>query len=149
MAADSIYTLTHTVAVSGYVYRNSKFLLLKRNKAPLVWAPPGGKLKLHENPREGLQREIWEETGFRVEVLEPVDTWFGELQPHSPILSIDFLVKIRSGKLRLSPEHNQAVWVSLKELEKGFPVPLNCDTGFKLKDFKKAERLIRLLHLNL
>jgi len=50
--------------------------LLKRATKPEVWAPPGGRLEVEEDPKEGLLREIAEETGLKVRIVAPVDTWF-------------------------------------------------------------------------
>ncbi len=135
---------THKVAVIGYVYQNGKFLLLKRNTLPEAWAPPGGRLFPNENPEKGLQREIYEETGLLIEPLQPANIWFGELTQGNPILSIDYLVKIVGGKLRLSAEHSDYVWLSINSLRSGNPVNLNLfPMGFKISDFIHAEKLYR------
>ncbi len=135
---------THRVAVTAYVVKDDKFLLLKRNNEPCIWAPPGGRLEEDENPEEGLKREIKEETNFDIEIIAPVNTWFGEWQG-KPLLSIDYLVRTVGGKLQLSDEHSSATWVSLEELKKGVPIELDPRLGFKLKDFQKAKRLIDIL----
>ncbi len=136
--------LTHRVAVIAYVVRENKFLLLKRNTFPYIWAPPGGRLKRNEPPEEGLKREIREETGLEVEIVAPVNTWFGEWNGR-PLLSIDYLVRIVGGRFRLSEEHSDSVWVSVADLRRGEPVRLDPRLGFHLTDFERADRLIRIL----
>ena len=136
--------LTHRVAVIAYVVREDKFLLLKRNTQPRIWAPPGGRLKRNEPPEEGLKREIREETGLEIEIVAPVNTWFGDWNGQ-PLLSIDYLVRIVGGQFRLSAEHSEAVWVSLADLRRGKPVRLDPRLGFKLQDFELAARLIQIL----
>lgn len=135
---------THRVAVTAYVVKNDKFLLLQRNNEPRIWAPPGGRLEKDENPEEGLKREIKEETNFDIEIVAPVNTWFGQWQGN-PLLSIDYLVRIVGGELRLSKEHSSAAWVSLEELKKGVPIELDPKLGFEIDDFQKAKRLIDIL----
>ena len=136
---------THKVAVIGYVYRAGRFLLLKRRVPPQIWVPPGGRLQIDEAPAAGLQREVWEETGLEIRVLQPANIWFGEWQPGTPLLSIDYLVEITGGTLRLSDEHSAYAWASVAELEQGQPVALDPEVGFKPGDFRHAERLIQCL----
>ncbi len=131
---------THQVAVNAYLLRAEKFLLLKRKTSPFIWAPPGGRLKKDEDPIAGLQREIQEETNLKVEVIAPVNTWFGKWKEHW-LLSIDFLVHYKSGHLRLSAEHSRARWVSMDELRKGKPIKLDDIAGFHLSDFENAWKL--------
>ena len=140
---------THTVAVTGYVYQNGAFLLLKRNVPPKIWAPPGGRLLPNEDPEKGLEREIYEETGLRIKALQPANIWFGELSPGKPLLSIDYLVEVVGGELRLSAEHSDFLWLTLEMLQTGHPVDLNSfPNGFKISDFIHAEKLYRLLFSN-
>jgi len=135
---------THKVAVVAYIVRGEKFLLLKRNNPPRIWAPPGGHLRRDENPIEGLKREIREETNLEIEVVAPVNTWFGEWNGYK-LLSIDYLVRVTGGELRLSAEHTNSIWVSIAELRAGKPVALDPRLGFTLRDFENAKRLIDLL----
>lgn len=135
---------THRVAVNGYVIRDGKFLLLKRNTPPFIWAPPGGRLEKDEEPHSGLKREIMEETHFEIEIVATVGTWFGNWRG-DPLLSIDYLTKIVSGELKLSLEHTDSAWVSLEDLRNGKPVVLDPDIGFTLKDFEQAWKLHLLL----
>ncbi len=135
---------THQVAVNAYLLKGDKFLLLKRKKPPAIWSPPGGRLKMNEDPIAGLQREIKEETNLEVEVIAPVNTWFGEWK-NQWLLSIDFLVYYKTGQFRLSTEHSGSAWVSLEDLRKGEPVKLDSQAGFHLKDFENAWKLNELL----
>ena len=128
---------THRVAVNAYLIRNGKFLLLKRASDPQIWTPPGGRLRKNENPEKGLIREVKEETGLQIEVIEPVNTWFGRWKKNW-VLSIDYLTYAKSNQLTLSKEHHKAQWVTLKELENGYPVKLNNEQGFRLIDFQLA-----------
>lgn len=139
------FNQTHRVAVNAYIFKNGKFLLLKRKTVPCIWSPPGGRLKINENPIEGLKREIKEETNLEIEVLAPVNTWFG-LWKAKPLLSIDYLVKIIGGNFKISSEHTDSVWVDLDELRAGKPVKLREDISFNIKDFENAKRLSELIY---
>ncbi len=136
--------LSHRVAVIAYIVKDHKFLLLKRSTKPFIWAPPGGHLYRDENPEKGLRREIKEETGLDIEIVAPVNTWFGEWNG-SALLSIDYLVKITGGELRLSNEHSAYAWISVEQLREGDPVPLDPRLGFTIEDFENTDRFIRAL----
>jgi len=62
-----------TYATLCFVVRDGQVLLLR--KADGLWGGgkwngPGGKLLLGEDPEEGAAREVWEETGLRVDGLQ-------------------------------------------------------------------------------
>jgi len=135
---------THKVAVNAYLLKNDQFLLLKRVNHPAIWAPPGGRLNPDENPENGLRREIKEETNFDVEIVVPVNTWFGDWNGR-PLLSIDYLAHFKNGELKLSHEHSDAAWVTIDELRRGEPIRLDPQLGFNLADFEKARKLALLL----
>ena len=92
---------THRVAVNAFLIHGNQFLLLKRAKKPLIWGPPGGKLRIDEDPIIGLQRELQEETGLQVQLFQPVTTWFGHFGD-VPLLSIDYLCTSEKSVVRLS-----------------------------------------------
>jgi len=56
--------------VAGAVVREDGRLLAIRRADNGTWELPGGVLELSEAPEEGVVREVWEETGVRVEVDE-------------------------------------------------------------------------------
>lgn len=139
---------THSVAVTGYVYQQGKFLILKRAEPPLIWAPPGGRLIPQEDPRSGVIREVREETGLDVQVLSLVDYWFGEIERRGKLLSLDFLTVSHSQDVVLSEEHTDFTWASLEELAKGYPPLGDAPDSYHLTDFQKvANECRRLMYL--
>lgn len=78
------------------------------------WAFPGGRLRAGEDPEKGVVREVREETGFAVEVVQPVTTrafeWDGE-----PKLGVAYLCRLADGAdpsaVELSDEHRAYRWV--------------------------------------
>ena len=52
-----------------FVKKGNTILMLNREKAPImgVWNGVGGKIEKGESPDDGARREVFEETGIRVE----------------------------------------------------------------------------------
>ncbi len=138
---------THKVAVNAYLLSNDKFLLLKRNTEPFIWAPPGGRLNRDEDPISGLCREVNEETNLDIRVIAPANTWFGFWKNAYFLLSIDYLATLVGGDLQLSSEHQDFAWVTLDELESGDKLQLHHNIGFQVENFRNAKRLSELLNL--
>ncbi len=65
------------VGVGGVVIENGRALLIKRGSEPLLgqWSIPGGTLELGESLKEGVARELLEETGLEVEVLDMIEAF--------------------------------------------------------------------------
>ena len=86
-----------------------------------TWTLPGGKLEPTDNPAEGLMREIAEETGLTpsLPVLTEIARWTTRA---SKKLGIFYRTSVPGTQpaLKLSGEHQRAVWVKPTELE-GFP----------------------------
>ena len=63
------------VGVGGVVIEDERVLLIRRGTEPLKgqWSIPGGTLELGETLMEGAARELKEETGLEVSVLEMIE----------------------------------------------------------------------------
>ncbi len=100
------------------ILKENKILICQRSKEmklPLKWEFPGGKIEKGESKKECLKREIKEELGLDVEVLDPLEM----VVFHYPDFSISlypFLCRIVSGKLKVA-EHAQVKWAFLNELD--------------------------------
>ncbi len=137
---------THRLAVSAFLMCGDHFLLLKRQNAPYLWAPPAGRLHEDENPDDGILREVKEETGLDVDLVGPFDVWYGDFG-RGLYVSIDYLATSRSRDVVLSDEHVGFQWATLKDLRDGHPPLGDREPCFKLSDFEKAwhhyHRLVR------
>jgi 8-oxo-dGTP diphosphatase len=131
---------THQLAANAYLMDGDRFLLLKRNREPFIWAPPGGRLEKNEDPLAGLEREVKEETGLEIEIITPANTWFGKWKGNW-LLSIDYLALKKGGKIRLSEEHTDFRWITFEELERGDSIQLHPGFGFQLSDFRHALKI--------
>ena len=61
------------VGTTGVIFNDKKeILLFKHSYRSHAWSLPGGYLKAHEHPSEGLEREINEESGLVVSMDTPI-----------------------------------------------------------------------------
>jgi 8-oxo-dGTP diphosphatase len=65
------------VGVGGVVIDRGRALLIRRGSEPLrgEWSIPGGTLELGESLERGVARELFEETGLEVRVLELIEVF--------------------------------------------------------------------------
>lgn len=62
------------LGVTGVIFDSHKRILVVRHSYRGDWSLPGGYIKGKEHPKEGLAREIEEETGYIVQVTKLVRT---------------------------------------------------------------------------
>ncbi|MGE5114667.1 MAG: NUDIX hydrolase [Acidobacteriaceae bacterium] len=107
------------VGVGAVVVNGGRALVVRRATEPLKgeWSIPGGMLELGEKLREGIAREVREETGLEVEVGEVLDVFDsifpdseGRMQYHYVL--IDFLCRPVTGELCASSDVSDARWVT-------------------------------------
>ncbi|MDY6777067.1 MAG: NUDIX domain-containing protein [Candidatus Nanohaloarchaea archaeon] len=81
---------------------------------PGIWELPGGRLQPGEEPRNGLAREVREETGLAVTVEEPLTVRHFQRDDGQTITMICFRATPDSSEVSLSGEHTAYDWVPLK-----------------------------------
>lgn len=79
------------------------------------WEFPGGKVEAGENKREALQREIFEELNYSIEIME----WLGrsEVNVGSKIIVMDLYVSMCDPKDLVLREHTNHAWISPEEID--------------------------------
>ena len=110
------------VGVGGVVIRGSRVLLIRRGREPLKgeWSIPGGMLELGENLKDGVKREVLEETGLKVRpqealtVLDRIQKNGKRVQYHYVI--VDYLCRPIGGRLKSGSDVLDARWVEREEL---------------------------------
>jgi ADP-ribose pyrophosphatase YjhB (NUDIX family) len=110
------------VGVGAVIVEGGRALVVRRATEPLKgeWSIPGGMLELGEKLREGIAREVREETGLEVEVGEVLDVFDsifpdrdGRTQYH--FVLVDFLCRLTGGELEASSDVSEAKWVTSAE----------------------------------
>jgi A/G-specific adenine glycosylase len=115
-------TPTHAIAV-GVVFRDDKVLITRRAPEGLLgglWEFPGGKIIRKEDAPAACKREIEEETGLDIEVVEALTT-VKHAYTHFKINMAVFICRYVSGKVRLAGPVAYR-WISIDELDQ-YPFP--------------------------
>lgn len=68
-----------------FILNDHKTLLIKHKKLSR-WLPPGGVIEKHETPDEAALREVFEEVGLKVELLDGKQEHLGDVKViHQPV----------------------------------------------------------------
>ncbi|HVJ04303.1 MAG TPA: NUDIX hydrolase [Candidatus Saccharimonadales bacterium] len=119
-----LYPSLPIVGVGAVILRDGEALIVRRANPPLQgeWSIPGGALDLGEKLRDGVAREVLEETGLVVEVgpvLDVFDSIFpdseGRTQYHYVL--IDYLCHPLAGTLNAASDAAEVRWARPGELE--------------------------------
>ncbi len=119
------------VGVGGVVIHNDRALLIRRGTEPLLgqWSIPGGTLELGETLQQGVARELFEETGVQVKVLELIEVFdriFTEpgasdasekrKGPRFHFVIVDFLCEWISGEAKAASDVTDVAYALESEL---------------------------------
>src|SRR5256885_12024986 len=77
MASSREYPERPVVGIGGVLIYQGRTLLIRRGSEPLLgeWSIPGGTLELGESLQQGVARELLEETGVEVRVLDLIEVF--------------------------------------------------------------------------
>ena len=105
------------VAQKAIVQLDNTFLLMKRSSKAKVfpnhWDFPGGKLEHGEDYKDGLVREVKEETNLNV-IIEDVEFIYIENE-RRPAYVVLFKCEKEAGEVKLSFEHSEFKWVTKEQ----------------------------------
>ncbi|HEX9759514.1 MAG TPA: NUDIX hydrolase [Candidatus Acidoferrales bacterium] len=114
------------VGVGGVVVRDGRALLIRRGGEPLKgqWSIPGGTLELGETIAQGVVRELREETGLEVRVLDLIEvferispsTGSGDARPQYHFVILDYLCAAPSGDAVAGSDVTHVAWAAEEEL---------------------------------
>ena len=132
MTSSREYPERPVVGVGGVIIDNGRALLIRRGSEPLrgEWSIPGGTLEVGESLQEGVARELREETGLEVCVLELIEV-FDRIfpndgsrpsernqRPRFHFVIVDYLCKRIGGEPRAGSDVTDVAFATENELEK-------------------------------
>jgi 8-oxo-dGTP diphosphatase len=112
------------VAVEAVIVKDGNILItqrsFERSHAPGEWEMLTGRVEQGETFEEALKREVKEEVGLKVEILQPFNTFhFYRASEKTEHLGVSFLCKYIGGKVTLDKnEQIDYKWATPKEAEK-------------------------------
>jgi ADP-ribose pyrophosphatase YjhB (NUDIX family) len=104
------------LAVSGAIFRDGKILLVRRARSPGkgFYSLPGGRVEFGESLHTALHREVDEETGLRIEILD-LAGWREVLPGASGgghYLIMSFAARWTAREPVLNDEHDDFKWLA-------------------------------------
>jgi len=110
---------TPKVDVRGVVFKDYKILLVKE-KVDGKWTVPGGWADVGSSPSENAEREVFEESGYKVKARKVLAVYDRNKQGHTPFIfhlyKIFFLCEIIGGESKTSFETDDVGFFGLDEL---------------------------------
>src|SRR3989338_5404511 len=113
------------LVVAGYIYDKDKVLLIHHKKLDL-WLPVGGHIKENETPNDALLREIKEEIGIDVEIVN--NNYFNNNGNVRKNLAVPFNVNVHS-----AGDHDHCCFFYVCKTVNGNKLKINRD---ELKNFE-------------
>jgi len=109
--------------VGAIIFRGTEVLLVKRGHPPALgkWSIPGGLVELGESLEASVRREVLEEVGLDVKVIDLVAALDrvildrdGQIEYHYILL--DFLCEVLGGRLNSGSDADECRFVEMEEL---------------------------------
>ena len=98
------------------VLNNNKVLMVRREPNDFLggnWELPGGGIDEGETFKEGLTRELAEETGLKVKDIIGIFKGFDYTNEKHRVRQVNFLVTTDTYEITLSHEHESFLWVGI------------------------------------
>jgi 8-oxo-dGTP diphosphatase len=99
-----------------------KFLIILRSPDskyfPNQWDFPGGKLEQNETPKEGVEREVKEETNLTIKAKEVLGIYkldIDNIGQQNYIYTM-YAATILKGELKVGPDHTKYKWATKEEI---------------------------------
>jgi len=109
--------IAKTFIVCGAVLeKEGKYFLVQESKKKVygLWNLPAGKVDLGESLEEAAVREAFEETGYKVELIEEIEIFHGKVD--DPVKHA-YAARIVGGEYKKADDQLDAKWFTFKEIE--------------------------------
>ncbi len=110
---------TPKVDVRGAVFRDAEVLLV-RERSDGKWSLPGGWVDINDSPAGAVEREIFEESGYRAKAVKLAALFDKQRHPHPPslyhIYKLFFLCELLDGTPTVSAETDAVEFFPLNAL---------------------------------
>jgi 8-oxo-dGTP diphosphatase len=123
MSGNREYPDRPVVGVGGVIIYDGRALLVRRGRPPLEgqWSIPGGMLEAGETLVLGVRRELLEETGIEVKVLELIEVFErinldGEGKARYHYVVLDYLCEAIRGEAQAGSDVTDVAWAAPTEL---------------------------------
>jgi 8-oxo-dGTP diphosphatase len=129
MAFSREYPERPVMGVGGVIVDRGRTVLIRRGTEPLLgeWSIPGGTIEIGETIEEAVRRELREETGLEVRVLElielfdriyPQDGAADKKKPRFHFVIADYLCELVGGEPRAGSDVTDLAFAREEELVK-------------------------------
>ena len=118
-SCDFIFYENSRPTASALIIDGDKVLLAKRKFKPAKgkWDIPGGFLEAGEHPDAGMLREVKEETGLEVKIIDMIGFFIDRYGKEGDYtLNIAYIAKIKKGKRKPADDVDELRWFKLTEL---------------------------------
>jgi ADP-ribose pyrophosphatase YjhB (NUDIX family) len=115
------FPIAPLVGVGAVIVDEGRVLLVRRGNEPMKghWTLPGGLLELGESLSDGVAREVREETGLIVEVLQLIEL-LERIHRHETrvryhYVIADYLCRVTGGQLQAASDADAVRWAEREE----------------------------------
>ena len=111
--------LTCDCVVFGFDGKDLKILLIERGNEPCkgCWAFPGGFMNIDETVEKCAKRELEEETGLKLDILEQFHT-FSDVNrdPRERVVTVAFIGLVKQSEVKGGDDAAKAQWFPIKDI---------------------------------